>query len=701
MDDEAELSAMMIDLVEDKYEEPHWTPASITSLHSPQIRYEALERISSDNRTLKAGKTVELLDRDFLRIESIIRDIPTAEIFLRGHRLRRAKGLNGLLEFKQNEVVMLISVEETDTRSLMAQGLEQIPLAHVERIRELIITNRPFPELSFRNYTHGYISKEDIAKNGRLVCRWKYICSSPTPEDKRCNKNVEKCLTRFQQNEIDSCSAVSGDMLRQRWRGETLKGGASRDMTVEEEWFDKMESVVGHTSETTRANTSRQSSLQSRASSMTVIESGSSAEIISTSTTSLSPTGSRHNSSASLQHQLKTSVSPYLHVRPPGYASQDQRRADRCPTIIDITGDGSPKISLNSLYLGENRDQLSRKRSRSDNETSQPVWQHSSHCYGTNAPAATQRASSPDIIEISARVAAESTSRLYTTKYIGASPSKQPTSLLSAKRLKSSHGGTAMSEPTNLDYSIKDSRHGHPGELWPAGSLVNSQMSASSNPGDWSLSSGTDHKKPEPEPSSQAGAFASLGKRSLGEGTSSKQGLVSAKPRQEPRYTFGDAFCGAGGMSRGAKSAGFYVKWGFDFDLAAINSYRLNFYNTDCIVAWAHQFTGISVGDESKVDVLHLSPPCQVFSWAHTVAGKDDEMNSATFFAVEELVKRTKPRMVTLENTSGLPILHPLWLNKVIQMFTSLGFSVRWKIMNFAEYGLVQARKRLIILASW
>jgi DNA (cytosine-5)-methyltransferase 1 len=111
---------------------------------------------------------------------------------------------------------------------------------------------------------------------------------------------------------------------------------------------------------------------------------------------------------------------------------------------------------------------------------------------------------------------------------------------------------------------------------------------------------------------------------------------------------------------------------GFDFDPAAITSYQLNFYNAKCIVAWAHDFVEISVGDESKVDVLHLSPPCQVFSFAHTVDGKDDEMNTATFFAVVELVKRTRPRVVTLENTSGLAVLHPLWLNTAIQFSRAL-----------------------------
>ncbi|KAI9838902.1 MAG: hypothetical protein M1819_004110 [Sarea resinae] len=164
------------------------------------------------------------------------------------------------------------------------------------------------------------------------------------------------------------------------------------------------------------------------------------------------------------------------------------------------------------------------------------------------------------------------------------------------------------------------------------------------------------------------------------------------------RYTFGDSFCGAGGMSRGAKQAGYKIKWGFDHDQAAIHSYSLNFFGTECNSVDAHHF--VALDDDIKVDVLHLSPPCQIFSPAHTVDGKDDERNGASFFAVPELIKKAKPRITTFENTSGLEQRHELWFRALIDCFTSLNFSVRWKIVNCAEYGLAQARKRLIVIAS-
>ena len=164
------------------------------------------------------------------------------------------------------------------------------------------------------------------------------------------------------------------------------------------------------------------------------------------------------------------------------------------------------------------------------------------------------------------------------------------------------------------------------------------------------------------------------------------------------RYTFRDAFCGAGGMSRGAKDAGFRIQWGFDHDQATIHSYGLKLFGTACNAMNAHDF--VALGNDMKVDVLHLNPPCQIFSPAHTVDGKDDERNGTSFFAVPELIKKARPRMVTFENTSGLEQRHELWFRTLIDCFISLNFNVHWKIVNCTEYSLAQARKGSIVIAS-
>ena len=174
--------------------------------------------------------------------------------------------------------------------------------------------------------------------------------------------------------------------------------------------------------------------------------------------------------------------------------------------------------------------------------------------------------------------------------------------------------------------------------------------------------------------------------------------------RDGRRYTLGDGFCGAGGISSGARAAGLRVDWGFDFDPAAIQTFSRNFYGARCEAVAAHEFvTIINQTEDFKVDILHVSPPCQTFSPYHVHQGQNDELNQATFFAIEELLKKVKPRIVTLEETFGLTrmLKHQDWFRAMVQMFTKLGFSVRWKVFNLCDFGLAQPRKRLIVFASW
>ncbi|KAF5879467.1 putative c-5 cytosine methyltransferase protein [Botrytis fragariae] len=168
------------------------------------------------------------------------------------------------------------------------------------------------------------------------------------------------------------------------------------------------------------------------------------------------------------------------------------------------------------------------------------------------------------------------------------------------------------------------------------------------------------------------------------------------------QYTYGDGYCGAGGMTRGAASAGLKVKWGFDFNSHAGETWQKNFPDAKFHLLPVHEFAALP--DPRKklwVDILHLSPPCQVFSPIHTCPGRNDEMNYAALFGVMAAIEKARPRIVTLEQTFG--ILHPKHrdpFNGLIACFTNLGFDVSWKVVRFQGYGTPSRRTRLIILAS-
>jgi len=164
-----------------------------------------------------------------------------------------------------------------------------------------------------------------------------------------------------------------------------------------------------------------------------------------------------------------------------------------------------------------------------------------------------------------------------------------------------------------------------------------------------------------------------------------------------PKYTFGDAFCGAGGMSRAAEMAHFRVTWGVDCDEPAIQAYQMNFPAATPYHTHVDQLLR-NLNESILVDVLHISPPCQPYSQAHTVAGKNDESNEAALFAITGLLEASRPRFATVEQTDG--ILYHEFLPALMSPFLDKGFSVAFRVLYGSEYGVPQLRKRLVVIAA-
>jgi len=115
-----------------------------------------------------------------------------------------------------------------------------------------------------------------------------------------------------------------------------------------------------------------------------------------------------------------------------------------------------------------------------------------------------------------------------------------------------------------------------------------------------------------------------------------EEGTVTLKDSQ--KYTLADMFSGAGGTSRGAERAGFAVEVAVDHWDPACFSYAKNFRETVLYHMDIYDF--LSTDDiKHQTDVLHLSPPCQVWSPAHTVPGQNDSANVAVLFSCQELIK--------------------------------------------------------------
>ncbi|KAF2966916.1 hypothetical protein GQX73_g6669 [Xylaria multiplex] len=184
-------------------------------------------------------------------------------------------------------------------------------------------------------------------------------------------------------------------------------------------------------------------------------------------------------------------------------------------------------------------------------------------------------------------------------------------------------------------------------------------------------------------------------------GTAGEDGCAVAILGHDQSYTADDMCCGAGGASIGIRQAGLRIMLACDSDEAACRTYRKNIPEASLKQMNISYLSGELETPTAHPDILHISPPCQVFSPAHTRTGKNDEANIATLYACAEVLQTRCPRLSTGEQTFGLLFdRNEEFFNALAGQYTALGYSFSWDILRFQEYGVPSIRRRLIWIAS-
>jgi DNA (cytosine-5)-methyltransferase 1 len=85
-----------------------------------------------------------------------------------------------------------------------------------------------------------------------------------------------------------------------------------------------------------------------------------------------------------------------------------------------------------------------------------------------------------------------------------------------------------------------------------------------------------------------------------------------------------------------------------------------------------------------------------------TIDGRDDQANFEAIYTVGPILKEVKPRIATLEQTFGLMTQeeHKKNFRMLLNDIGQAGYNVCYKIQDLSEFGLVQKRKRLLIIAA-
>lgn len=156
-------------------------------------------------------------------------------------------------------------------------------------------------------------------------------------------------------------------------------------------------------------------------------------------------------------------------------------------------------------------------------------------------------------------------------------------------------------------------------------------------------------------------------------------------------------FSGAGGMDLGFEKAGFDIVWANDFFKEAVESYKKN-VSKNVVYGDITKIDSSEIPDD--IDLVIGGFPCQGFSVANTKRSMKDERNFL-YKEMLRIIKDKNPKFFVAENVKGLLSMEK---GKVFEMikkdFESLGYKVDARLLNAAEYGVPQARERLVIIGN-
>lgn len=173
-------------------------------------------------------------------------------------------------------------------------------------------------------------------------------------------------------------------------------------------------------------------------------------------------------------------------------------------------------------------------------------------------------------------------------------------------------------------------------------------------------------------------------------------------------YNFIDLFSGAGGLSCGLTMAGFTPVGSVEIMPEAVATYKYNF--AECKGFDENVETRDIRSPEVKEQLyasvkdkhIHLIVggfPCQGFSMAgHRVV--TDPRNSL-YLEMLEIVKHIQPDFVVMENVEGLrSMLDGKVEAKIISDYYEAGYEINVTVLNSADYGVPQIRKRVIFIGN-
>lgn len=184
-----------------------------------------------------------------------------------------------------------------------------------------------------------------------------------------------------------------------------------------------------------------------------------------------------------------------------------------------------------------------------------------------------------------------------------------------------------------------------------------------------------------------------------------KRILIRRIEKKTSDFKILDLFCGAGGLSWGMdKNPYFKTMVALDFDEHAANTFKKNMPYAEVVVGDITEAKikerVVALSQKAGVNMIVGGPPCQGYSMKGKKLGLQDPRNFL-FREYLDLVQRLQPDVFVIENVKGLLLSANGWFkDQIVSTIEDLGYTVRFGILNAANFGVPQARERAIFICS-
>ena len=171
------------------------------------------------------------------------------------------------------------------------------------------------------------------------------------------------------------------------------------------------------------------------------------------------------------------------------------------------------------------------------------------------------------------------------------------------------------------------------------------------------------------------------------------------------KFKLGELFCGPGGIALGAMSANIDDKnfaiehqWANDYDKDTCATYKHNICPTSQKSVIHEDVRKLDFTKLNEIDALAFGFPCNDFSIVGEQKGMDGVYGPLYTYGVKAL-KTFKPQWFLAENVGGLRNANDgNAFAKILDELRKAGYNVVPHLYKFEEYGIPQARHRIIIV---